>query len=1384
MPLVSWGNSSGGDYSQGFAYLARSAELEYESNAKELDNKRLADQAAIDAHQFDLFNAGKLTGDELLAYIHHRIKATAYDKTQQETWKKALLQYGQSIADTKANDAYAATGNINALISYYRRVQAGAAKGTPRYDDAAQKIQQLTTQRDSTALQSGAALIQAKIANGSATNKDLLAFYRSHLRTISDPNLRASIQTAIAQTQGSVRQDQTTKQVSDLQTKLQAHSITPQQYATQLTAIASEPWLTAQQRAGYLNDASTMMRTVQDTQLVTQGKALIAGNDPGSAAYIQGIQLLQKAANDYLPFDPSQYASLTNEIWNAKYNPAQPSNPALPGGPVGGTYAPGTVSFNQNKVGGVSWISQMDGSAYANTNCVMASGAMLAASLGYKGLTGADLRLYTGDTTGGTNFTQLQSALSQAGVDTSRFRSPSGWSFDRFKQAIANGSGAVLGGPYVNLPNSITDISGAPRNGGHGVYIASYDPKKGFLLLDPAVSQNSHPDYKGVWISEGALRNFYDASGGSQYHGLLLTQPHTIGNPNIGNHSPRVPSGTYGSTRGHGNNGDVPQHQHHDNQHHDNGPIVQPHRGGVPDGGQDHPSTPPPGGNHTGGPAPTPSFSSGPGAEDHPTPITFISVDTPPNDPNTPKDWATLTSPGPQGNSRGLQRAQGMDSPPIPLNGQQAQVQYDAFTKRLDLLKSESAAWNAGKTDYNGIPLTPEVMKAVDHEILTGVDYMTGLQKGMGNFGNADTLQNYKTNFIADQVQRNTDQQENLWNQNMAVWADKAQAANLLTDPNQRYAALTKIRDGMAKFIDLASKSNPNDPLSGIDQQAPTQHGFSIAQMKATLDVMDIAIDPKADPAQQKVALLESAKTLGVDLPGSFKGDGKTPGDAVGQVLAITQGFTEDKHLVDTATGTPIVIGGQLTVVPLVDTTRMVNGVATTIQVPDLSGLPKDKNPGNLLGDQLPNVVVQTAQGPRAVPGVPQIDQSLEGLIVLQKDDPALQGLDKSYAAKDGLTTATISTLGPAKVAQLVAQGVIKAAPLPGYFTLTTPDSVGLDGRAYSGTVWHQDPHSNGWVAGSLPIASHSDAIPGVTNYVGVDPTGTPDIKYGPYATQHEVVAPLGAGVPPSQAQYLMDHGWTDAAGVHHDLGHLTANADGTGNFVDAPLDANGNPLPDPNLSREGGMYYTPMTDRAGDSGFDPTGFAQAVADKIAARVKSDQAAADQLQGQVNAQQSQWDMGRYGEELPPADRGFTPQAPYQPLTTGITQPGAPTDQQARMTGGYTPPDLSDLSSLANSLGIKTPGNTQLPTPGYAPPQPNAPTPGPAPTYSPLPTPTGPITQPSPSNWRAQNPPNPTSHGRVDERSPNDRNGPQPKAKPYVPPPPPQTRKTTGGVILS
>src|SRR5678816_2451305 len=75
-----------------------------------------------------------------------------------------------------------------------------------------------------------------------------------------------------------------------------------------------------------------------------------------------------------------------------------------------------------------AFLKQLDGSAYAGSNCTCASAAMAADddSCGAKKPSSALVRLWTGDTSGGTNLAEVDDALNRhLGIDLdTRYRYP------------------------------------------------------------------------------------------------------------------------------------------------------------------------------------------------------------------------------------------------------------------------------------------------------------------------------------------------------------------------------------------------------------------------------------------------------------------------------------------------------------------------------------------------------------------------------------------------------------------------------------------------------------------------------------------------------------------------------------------------------------------------------------------------------------------------------------------------------------------------------------------------------------------------------------------------------------------------------------------------
>jgi hypothetical protein len=152
--------------------------------------------------------------------------------------------------------------------------------------------------------------------------------------------------------------------------------------------------------------------------------------------------------------------------------------------------------------GGVGFVSQYDGSAFATQNCIFASSAMMIDALGGPNISGADLRRYAGDPDGAGFQSDVQAAYESLGFAVDRYN---GMGFKRFtKQLDAHDGGAVVIGLLSMLPQEFR-ISGS---GAHAVYVT--EQKKVVngetyrLVMDPLGRQG----YRGDWWPDSVLQRF------------------------------------------------------------------------------------------------------------------------------------------------------------------------------------------------------------------------------------------------------------------------------------------------------------------------------------------------------------------------------------------------------------------------------------------------------------------------------------------------------------------------------------------------------------------------------------------------------------------------------------------------------------------------------------------------------------------------------------------------------------------------------------------------------------------------------------------------------------------------------------------------------------
>lgn len=442
------------DYSSLFASLYNADQANRDAQAKALEARNKDRQAAADNEEFSKFQHGDISGAELLAYIRQRVADTKGDPTENEKWTSALEDYTQSINDQNAEDAYAAGGSINDLIAYYQGKQKGLKQGSPEYSTTQQRLYQLIDQAASDDLTMGAQRINDKIAAGQASLQDLADFYKKQMRSLR-PNspLKTQVAAQLDSVNNQIIQQATDSAAAKIDFQFKAGQITGVEANQQITALAAQ----------FQNSNPT-----QYWQMMEQGQQYLQTQNQTAIPNLAALS--QFGA-------PGATSSGTTRGWtpnSASYNPGNPDDVTK----------------------GFKFITQLDGSTFAKKNCVFASGAMLAEAMGVSGLSGGDLRWDSGDTSGGSTWAYLKKALAQNGVNVDV-----AWkmSFSDFTNKLANGQPAVVGGNTARLPDGLR----GEYLGGHAIYVDRYDPKKGYLVFNPA-KRNTN----GQWWSAEVLQAF------------------------------------------------------------------------------------------------------------------------------------------------------------------------------------------------------------------------------------------------------------------------------------------------------------------------------------------------------------------------------------------------------------------------------------------------------------------------------------------------------------------------------------------------------------------------------------------------------------------------------------------------------------------------------------------------------------------------------------------------------------------------------------------------------------------------------------------------------------------------------------------------------------
>lgn len=515
--------ASRGDYSQTFQSAYQNSAASYEARAQRVDAAREAEQSAKDALVFTKWQEGKISGNQLMQHIRTRQNQTYYDRAQQLQWKEAAIKYGDVIADEQAEAEYARTQNISALIAHYAGRAKGAKNGTPEARELATRLRTLRDQRMNDNLRKQARKIARAVERGDMSTTDLIKFYKDQL-----PSLRGDLKEQVLDTLAELRSKRKDENfavaMAKIDNELATGQLSPQDAANQKKSVLDKFGTEKSDPVGYqtwLEQIRQLKATPDPAEVERLDFDLAAEN----ITHEQYIAQINTWADQIAPYDLQASWELRGVAQDVIREYATPlDDPSILGneapGPGGGSRGySGTVEVVKRLRGNaIKFITQFDGSRFSSTNCAMASGAMLAHMMGYQGLSGADVRSLSGDTSGGTNIFQVAAALEKAGVKGGSLDARSNVGWNEFMKKVQSGAPAVLSGWTGDIPQQFNSTSGIM---GHSVSVAGYDKgRDAFLVLDPSGEK--------MWWPSSVVQDF---GWGGQFNGLVLFAPNKTLDP-------------------------------------------------------------------------------------------------------------------------------------------------------------------------------------------------------------------------------------------------------------------------------------------------------------------------------------------------------------------------------------------------------------------------------------------------------------------------------------------------------------------------------------------------------------------------------------------------------------------------------------------------------------------------------------------------------------------------------------------------------------------------------------------------------------------------------------------------------------------------------------
>ena len=338
--------------------------------------------------------------------------------------------------------AHPATGG-GAVLDFLDRQLATVARGTPKYDSLLAERQKTAESIRTTKITLADNAIDTAHSLDQVSDKAYLDYYAKRLKDAKP---------------GSTEEQGLKVKVYDL--------------TFQVSESAAKTWLQS---------------TGDNSKLLGVYHSALMGMDKGTAAYIN----MQQQIND-----------IQSGAWGS-ISILSKTGPTGTGIFNGGTgyFSGGTPPPTQG-TGAGGFASQFDGSPFASDNCGFTSAAMLAWAAGVKGLSGGDMRWYSGDTSGMSLTTSMATAMQHVGLG---LEIDSGYGLADFRRRVANGEAAIVNGLYGNL-------SGAQRlssfSGAHSVTVTDARKSGGqwwYYVMDP-IGRSAGAGAR--WWPEDAMRAF------------------------------------------------------------------------------------------------------------------------------------------------------------------------------------------------------------------------------------------------------------------------------------------------------------------------------------------------------------------------------------------------------------------------------------------------------------------------------------------------------------------------------------------------------------------------------------------------------------------------------------------------------------------------------------------------------------------------------------------------------------------------------------------------------------------------------------------------------------------------------------------------------------